>query len=88
MEYAFHQQHPLCLVVLVFVLRVVSCQSIVGGAITTNTELQYNIEEADVRTVPHILDAAKNGSICVIVLSNDSDVLVLNLPFKNIKTMV
>ena len=42
-------------------------------------ELQYDIEEADIRIIPHILYATEKGSEPVIVLSNDTDILVLNL---------
>ena len=46
--------------------------------------LDVNIEEADVRTIPHALDATNYGAKQVVLLSNDTDVVVLGLHFCSI----
>ncbi len=56
----------------------VPCQDENGEVID---ELQNDIEEADGRIIPHILYAVKEGSKRVVVLSNDTDVLVLDLHY-------
>ena len=40
-------------------------------------ELNKDIEEADLRIIPHALHAASHGMLRVVILSNDTDVLVL-----------
>ena len=52
------------------------CQTETGVIID---ELQYDIEEADERLILHIMYAARKGSERIVVLSNDTDVLVLTL---------
>ncbi len=59
----------------------VECQSAKLEEITCVPALKYNIEEADLRIIPHILHAVQHGAECVFVLSNDTDVLVLCLQF-------
>jgi len=46
-------------------------------------DLDVNIEEADVRTIPHVLDATNCG-VRVLLLSNDTDVVVLGLHYWSI----
>lgn len=41
--------------------------------------LDVDIEEADVRLIPHAMDAVTTGTARIVVLSNDTDVLVLLL---------
>ena len=43
----------------------------------TREDLQMWLEEADVRVIPHIHKAVSNGVERVVVLSNDTDVVVL-----------
>ena len=45
----------------------------------TLPELNVKIEEADVRMIPHALHSVNGGSSRVILLSNDTDVVVLGL---------
>ena len=40
-------------------------------------ELELPIKEADLRIIPHVQHAIKQGRICVIVTSNNPDVVVL-----------
>ena len=51
-----------------------------GDAIEID-ELNSDLEEADLRLILHILYAVKQGSKRIVVLSNDTDVLVLLLHF-------
>ena len=44
-------------------------------------ELESNIEEADMRLIPHSLHAAQDMAKRIIILSNDTDVLVLDIHF-------
>ena len=44
-------------------------------------ELDLSIEEADVRVIPHALHASKNGAKTIVLLANDTDILVLGLYF-------
>ena len=47
------------------------------GIVSQNSILDINIEEADARLMIHIKDAARNGMKRAVVVSNDTDVLVL-----------
>ena len=47
----------------------------------TLPELNVKIEEADVRMIPHALHSVKGGALRVILLSNDTDVVVLGLHY-------
>ena len=50
--------------------------------ILTLNELQrHNIEEADSRIVVHAMQACKNGESKIVVLSSDTDVVVLLLHY-------
>jgi len=48
-----------------------------GGSVTEAPELNAVIEEADLRTVLHAPRATKNGSERLVVLSSDTDVLIV-----------
>jgi hypothetical protein len=58
-------------------------QSIKTGSIDSHPELDSDLEEADVRIIPHALHAARNGLQRLVVLSGDTDVFVLCLHFSN-----
>ena len=47
-------------------------------------ELCYDIEEADLRIIPHAMHAARAGYKRIVVLSSDTDVLVLLIYYWNV----
>ena len=49
----------------------------IKGSNNILTELELPIEEADLRIIPHVQHAIKQGNLRVIVTSNDTDVVVL-----------
>ena len=49
----------------------------IEGSNNILTELELPIEEADLRIIPHVQHAIKQGNLRVIVTSNDTDVVVL-----------
>ena len=49
----------------------------IEGSNNILTELELPIEEADLRIIPHVQYAIKQGNLRVIVTSNDIDVVVL-----------
>ena len=50
-----------------------------GGSVTEAPKLNAEIEEADLRTVLHAVHATKGGAKRLLVLSSDTDVLILFL---------
>ena len=56
---------------------VISGQEIPRSESFTGEDLQMWLEEADIRVIPHIHKAVSNGVKLVMVLSNDTDVVVL-----------
>ena len=52
------------------------CVSINDRTITPQTDLHYQLEEADLRLVLHVLNCTKSGYRKCVVLSNDTDVMV------------
>ncbi|KAG1675185.1 hypothetical protein GQR58_014808 [Nymphon striatum] len=60
------------------------CVSIYMDEINPLPELDVEIEEADVRLIPHVLHAANHGSTRIVILSNDTDVMVLALHYWDI----
>ena len=50
----------------------------------TLPELNVKIEEADVRMIPHALHSVNGGPSRVILLSNDTDVVVLGLHYRSL----
>ena len=56
----------------------IQCTSVDGEKIE---ELDNDIEKADVGMIPHILYDIKSGSQRIVILSNDTDVLVLVLHY-------
>ena len=61
-----------------------TCRAILSDCDTTLPELDVDIEEADARIIPHALHAVNCGATRVVLLSNDTDVMVLALHFWNI----
>ncbi len=53
-----------------------TCLSVQMDVVQPRPELDTNIEEADIRLIPHALHASSNGAERLVVLSNDTDVLV------------
>jgi len=61
------------------------CQGIFNSSYPTPVpDLDVTIKEADVRTIPHTLDATNYGAKQVVLLSNDTDVVVLGLHYWSI----
>lgn len=52
-------------------------RSVHQGNIKQHEELDLNIEEADLRIIPHIMHATRSDHDRIVVLSNDTDVFVL-----------
>ena len=57
------------------------CQSLTEGCLMTLSELDLTIEEADVLLVPHVIHATQTGAKRLVILSGDTDVMVLALYF-------
>ncbi|KAL4238796.1 hypothetical protein ACF0H5_003503 [Mactra antiquata] len=57
------------------------CTSIMEGECKAFPELDIDIEEADVRLIPHALHATRQGLERCVLLSGDTDVMVLGLHF-------
>ena len=60
-----------------------NCTEVSTGVTTVRYDLNSNTEEADCRMVPHIAKAAENGVERVVVLSNDTDVVMLMVHYMN-----
>ena len=60
------------------------CQYLDQGSIRHLPELDLNWEECDVHIMLHAMYAAKGGSQQVVILSPDTDVLVLAIYFTDI----
>ena len=60
------------------------CRAILSDCDTTLPDLDVDIEEADVRMIPHTLHAVNCGATRVVLLSSDTDVMVLGLHYWNI----
>ena len=58
-----------------------NCQSVLNGMVSHQTDLNLPIEEADARIIPHTFHAAQRNYDRVIILSSDTDVLVLLLHY-------
>ena len=65
-------------------LQIILCQSLQNGEVETLPELDNNTEEADVRLVPHAIHAVLAGTERIVILSSDTDVLVIALYFWNL----
>lgn len=50
---------------------------VINQQITSVPELESTQEEADMRLILHMICAARNGSPCVVLHVNDTDVIVL-----------
>ena len=57
------------------------CQSLTEGCLMSLSELDLTIEEADVQLVPHAIHAAQTGAKRIVILSGDTDVMVLAFDF-------
>ena len=57
------------------------CQSLTEGCLMSLSELDLTIEETDVRLVPHAIHAIQTGAMRLVILSGDTDVMVLALYF-------
>ena len=60
------------------------CQSHHQGRVNSHTDLDVTLEEADMRLIPHAMHATINGTSRVVILSTDTDVLVVCLYFWHI----
>ena len=58
-----------------------SCQSLTEGCLISSSELDLTIEEADVRLVPHAIHATQTGAKRLVILSGDTNVIILALYF-------
>ena len=58
---------------------VISGQEISRSESCTSDDLQMWLEEADVRVIPHIHEAVSNSVEPVVIVSNDTDIMVLLL---------
>ena len=56
-----------------------TCELLTDGESYEQPNPYSSIEEADSRIIPHIFEAVKNGSMRIMVLSNDTDVAVYNI---------
>ena len=56
-------------------------QSVQNGKLFQHSELDSNLEEVDVRIIPHALHAVRNGIMQLVILSSDTDVFVLEVYF-------
>ena len=59
------------------------CVMFKTGRIITKDKLKPSIEEADSRHMQHLIEAAKYESQRVVVISNDTDVVVYCLTYEN-----
>ena len=62
----------------------ISCMSISQRNISSVSLLDVDLEDADVRMIPHVLHAVNNGSTKIVLLSNDTDVMELALCYWDI----
>ena len=65
-------------------LQIILCQSVQNGEVETLPELDNSIEEADVRLIPHAIHAILASTERIVILSSDTDVLVIALYFWNL----
>ena len=65
-------------------LQIILCQSVQNGEVETLPELDNNIEEADVRLIPHVIHAVLAGTERIVILSSNTDVMVIALYFWNL----
>ena len=56
------------------------CIEVVQGEQRGLIHLRSDMDEADIRIIPHVMDAVSCGNRNIVVLSNDTDVIVL-LPY-------
>ena len=76
-------EQPSKLQVLWYFSDVVACQSVQDSHSEEIQEHYQDIEEADVRIIPHAMHAVKNGARRIVVLSSDTDVCVLLMHYWN-----
>ena len=58
-----------------------TCELIHGVETSDIPCLDVNIEEADIRIIPHAIHETENGASRIVVLSDDTDVIILVLHF-------
>lgn len=59
-------------------------KSIKNGVVFEHPELDTDLEEADIRIIPHALHAVRSGIPCIVILSSDTDVFVVAMYFCHI----
>ena len=59
----------------------VTTEIISDGALSVHPSLDSNLEEADIRIIPHCLDSVRSGLKRLAILSNDTDVFVIAMYF-------
>ena len=55
------------------------CTSLKSNVQKAKPELDSHLEEADLRIIPHTMDSVVQGNKHVVILSNDTEVLVVQL---------
>ena len=65
-------------------LQIILCQSAKNGKVETFPESNNNFEVADVRLIPHVIHAVLAGTERIVILSRDTDVLIITLYFWNL----
>ena len=60
------------------------CVAIENGVVSVRPELHSSIEEADCRLIPHVHNAVQCQSKRVLILSNDTDVVLYTLAYHDI----
>ena len=60
------------------------CVAIENGVLSVRPELHSSIEEADCRLIPHVHNAVQCQSKRVLILSNDTDVVLYTLAYHDI----
>ena len=59
-------------------------QSVKNRKLSQLADLDSDLEEADVRIIPHAIQAVRNGVMLVVILSSDTDVFVLAMHFSHL----
>lgn len=80
-EFSINTEFPIIVGAITVNEQMVPAEKYSKGNCRVVEELNRALEEADLRIVPHVHWAMRNGSRRVLVLSNDTDVVVLLLRF-------
>ena len=62
------------------------CDAIKNGVVSVRPELHSSIEEADCCLIPHVHNAVQCQSKRVLILSNDTDVVLYTLAYQFVDT--